>query len=521
METTDLQEILPLPTEEALPVAEEAPVSQETKSVKNFWERLDEVFNLSKQTNQNLEEILEQFPNVQKLNQDFKSAIFQPERLSICSNDDAQSNISLGTSQSVAPFSNTQGHVPGEKFSSFRIRLKRPLRNVKSIQLLSAVIPNAIQNIPDDSVFFFYYKIRAVNLAYQGDWNIGSTYTKGSLITYLGNVYALNTTDIASAPSPPDINPSYTLTGQPCNVDRPNYYDLIPENIEYVYLTPTYFYPPDTVSLLPNSQQFFNRTFQNYADLVAALNYCASQNPGNCSIPGDVSFQYNPVLNKIVMIPNPAEITAGYYYLPCGYEDPNIATFMSSQALINFLGIGATTARSFEFHPGYTLNSRLGYTWNGLFQNPFSLSDAFSDLAFQGSLYYYLRRKDPEFLPGPPPAPYLPGWGNNSITFNSYCDLVNTSCVRIYTDFTFGSTQDSLGSLNTESQPVLQGLLSIVPVNASNLGVGFYQNNFSNPLTKIPQNITEIGITLLNDQGQPYLLPNSATVLLELAVDYI
>ena len=114
-----------------------------------------------------------------------------------------------------------------------------------------------------------------------------------------------------------------------------------------------------------------------------------------------------------------------------------------------------------------------------------------------------MRGKDPVYLP--------PDWTPNLLTANSYADLVNTSCVRVYCDTTFGSTQDSTGG---------GGLLSIVPVNTTNLGVGFYQNNFNNPLTKIPRIIPEINIRLLNDLGQPYLLPNSATVTLELAMEY-
>ena len=109
---------------------------------------------------------------------------------------------------------------------------------------------------------------------------------------------------------------------------------------------------------------------------------------------------------------------------------------------------------------------------------------------------------------------------SNLITFNSYPDLVNTSCVRIYADFTLSSTLDSLGSALPIGTSTQQGLLSIIPINTNNLGVGFYQNNFNNPLTKIPQNITEIAIFMLTDQGVPFYLPNSATVLLELAIEY-
>ena len=124
-----------------------------------------------------------------------------------------------------------------------------------------------------------------------------------------------------------------------------------------------------------------------------------------------------------------------------------------------------------------------------------------------------MRPKDPRFLA----APFnLQPWTADQVTANSYGDLVNTSCVRIYADVIMGSTQDS----NNTKQDDAEGLLSVVPINATNLGVGFYQNNFDNKLTKLPSIITEVGVRLVNDQGLPFSLPNSATVLLELSIDY-
>jgi hypothetical protein len=74
-----------------------------------------------------------------------------------------------------------------------------------------------------------------------------------------------------------------------------------------------------------------------------------------------------------------------------------------------------------------------------------------------------------------------------------------------------GSTQDSNGKA---------GLLSVVPMNASNLAVGYYQNNFNNPLTKVPDIISEIQILLVTESGDPFYLPNSAVVTLEMYVLY-
>lgn len=515
--------------EEQVPIQEvpaEVPDQQEeqtdqepTKNVKNFWERLDEVFNLSKQTNQNIENILEQFPDFQRSQTMGSSALFQPDRISLCSNDDQTISsfiTNLTSDTQTIPTSPQTGHFPAEYFSSFRIRLSRPLRNVKSIQLLSAVIPNATQNIPDYQTFFYYYSIRSVQDSQQGPWLVGNTYSAGDIVSYFGLNYVVNRTVTAIISQPPPFSLIYQQINLPADLTRPNYYDLNPSRIRYVYLAPTYFYPFDRVVDAINQTpepQYFNRRYRNYQDLVDALNFCLSQGLGNNNLAGEVSFEYNPILNKIIMVCSPQAIAQDGYFMPCGYEDPNIPKFMSNpNSVITFAGggYGNFSASAFQFVPQTYLNTRLGFTWNGKFPDPFLSSDPWSDPTTLQCLYWYLRKTDP--------AINIPMAQNNKITFNNYGDLVNTSCVRIYADFTFGSTQDSLGS--TSSEPSQQGLLSIVPVNTTNLGVGFYQNNFNNPLGKIPQNITEVGITMLNDQGQPFYLPNSATVLLELAIEY-
>ncbi len=509
-------EVLPTITGEEPPIEEapieETPVEEEgkTKTVKNFWERLDEVFNLSKQTNQNIDEIIGQFPETVQINQHYSSALFQPDRISLCSNDDLITSSGLNGNLAVVleTYGPNTGHFPQEMFNQFRIRLSKPLRNVKSIQLLSAVIPNATTNIPDTQTFFWYYRIRSVDDSLKGAYDNLILYSSGDIVTSLGNEYVC--IQIASQGNPPTNTTYWKQIVLPADTTRPNYYDLSVAHLAFVYIAPSYLLCPDSISVAETNK--FNRTYEDYQDLVNALNYCASNNM--CSNNNDVQFEYNPVLNKIVLLP---QDYLNFFYLPCGYEDLNIPLYQSSFNVIPLpIALTAAIASQFTWTSQSILNTRLGFTWNGGFPNPVTWNgDVWSDPSYYEIFYWYLRISDPilvgpNYMPSPPVR----------LTFNNYPDLVNTSCVRIYADFTFGSTQDSLGSANPLDTSQIQGLLSIVPVNAANLGVGFYQNNFNNPLTKIPKNIPEIGITMLTDQGTPYYLPNSATVLLELAIEY-
>jgi len=515
------QEQQPLfPTGEATPQEEE---QGQTKSVKNFWERLDEVFNQNTQFKERMEELIDQFPSEQKVNTDiYRSYLFQPERISLCSNDDAALDVALANpgipilDASGAVIINypttSQGHSEAERFSRFRIRLARPLRNVKSVQLLSCVIPNAIQNLPDDQVFFLYYRLRSIQQADKGQWLQTRAYLPGDIVSDEGDIYVVNTPVLPGGNSPlASLN--YQQITIPPNINRPNYYDLNPYRIEYVFFLPTFSWPPEYQAANANLSSFFNRRYEDYDDLVTSLNIVAASANLNCSIQNDISFNYNQALNKIVFTPNPANVAAGYYYLPLGYADPNIAKFYKVQPISTSIEPGNFNY-SYDFQPQTLMNPRLGFTWNGLFPNPFQSANPWTDKPLMGSLYWYLRSNDPYYIPSP-----LTPLQQNFLTFNNYPDLVNTSCVRVYADFAFSSTQDSLNSTAPLNQTT-GGLLSIVPVNTTNLGVGFYQNNFSNPLTKIPQNLTEISINMLTDQGTPFYLPNSATVILELAIAY-
>lgn len=544
---------------------EETPEEEvsKTKSVKNFWERLDEVFTMnveSAKMREKIEEIVESFPTSQRLRGQGESFLFQPERIVISSNDDIlpSNTISERTTQTYPNTTRKSSY-----YNTFRVKLKRALVNVKSIQMLSAVIPNAVQNIPDNSTYFFYYRLRTLQNSLMGEWDNLSTYNVGDIVSVGANNYVCRTKLIGVDPteepywlslgSPAffqglpfgsypvwnattayNVNTIVNYQGTlylaqeatlanlkpdtqywfPVNLpvgaaDRPNYYELGGiDSLQYVKLLPTTILP-EVLQAPNNNPLLFNRTFSDYNDLLQSLNFCASQAITTYTGgPNDVTFQYNNTFNKFIF--EPLKILDGnddiqYYYIPAGYEDPNILLFL--QDLIpNLQGSDVDWAAQ------YTLNLRMGFTWNGIFPSPWTQNLLTTD-TFPNVLFNYMRPMDPLFTT--PPYTLQP-WGTNVVTANNYGDLVNTSCVRVYADTIMGSTQDTNNVNFTDAE----GLLSIVPVNTNNLGVGFYQNNFNNELTKIPSIVTEIGIRMVNDQGLPFWLPNSATVLLELAVTY-
>lgn len=451
-------------------VQEETPVENPTKDVKTFWNRLDEV----------LTELESERPIVTR---PYTSSLFQPERISISSANAIPSYPVSGLEVGTNFY---QLHQNAETFNQFTVKFQKSLINVKSLQCLSCIIPNISLNIPDDQTFFYYYKIPSLLESSEGEWDEVTVYNRGDVVEDAGDYY-VSLSDENLGIDPIDDIPGawYDISGQ---TNRPNYYRLEPNYIESVNLLPSVGLPPEWAAS-PQSLKY-NRSFTSYQDLVDSLNACAAAAP-TATIPGDVSFQYNETLNKIVLVPSD---TANYYYMAVGFTDPNLVELQEASAQ----------------QSQKTLNLRCGFTWNGAFPSPFTLSNPFTSDSLYEALLWYLRPSDPIFAD---PLYYNINYSSlQPIQIaNSYGNLVNTSCVKVYCNITMGSTQDSNGEA---------GLLSVVPMNAANLAVGYYQNNFNNPLTKVPDIISEIEIRLVTESGQPFYLPNSAVVTLELYVLY-
>lgn len=377
-----------------------------------------------------MDELLEQFPKRLLAEKQYRSFIYQPERVSVNSRQSLQN-------PGIVDYT-----LKTDTYSSFQVQLKSPLMRVKALQLLRASIPNAVPNIPNDECFYFYYRVPVVA-------------------------------------GVPDYT-QYTLN-----------------NIYVVYLTPT------NLELTPmNCPLVFNRTFQDYDDLANTLTQAAITNnfrTGTKFLSGDVSFEYDPVLNKIVMIGNNAFVgpTWTYAYSPVGYSDPNLAL---AQAYILDQWINNVVPIELELAGEYTLNRRLGFTFNGAFINP--PTNAPSQPEYVLNTTILANRTAPYFDPPPTSCRY---------TAESYCDLVNTANVFLYCDSVGGSTQDT----NTDDR-----LLAVVPMNASNLGVVLGESKLSCSLSKVSDFINNIVFTMKDDKGKPFSIPTNAYINLELKIEY-
>jgi hypothetical protein len=334
-------------------------------------------------------------------------------------------------------------------YSIFECELRSPLLRAKSIELLRATIPNAVTSIPNAEAAFYYYRI--------------------------------------------------PTTGAPNYL--PDYSQLTPANIRMVRLLSSFIYSPDNY-INPNIYGF-NKTFEDYSDLVSELNKATLNDPNqatlspNYYIPGDITFTYNETLNKIVVQGNKYEDLSGkpqYYYLPVGYQDPNLFTFINT-----IRSVGGLNENSFPTNGPYTLNRRLGYLWNGVFQpNPAPNTTSYVTLANHTF-------PKPNFVAGQVWLPLI------SYTAEGYADLVYSANVFLFCDIVGGSSQDNI---------IDDRLLSVIPMATSNLGVGFPENKISCPLTKISENIFQIKFSMRTDTGEPFWLPRNAYVNVELKITY-
>lgn len=358
-----------------------------------------------------------------------------------------------------------------------------------------------------------------VNVAQSGDstnivwnaWNITTTYAAGDYVFYTKNstdraTYFYQSQAGGNVGNNPETIPEYWTQISRSASTSPNWFDISPLKLTstrggigtvalYNSTTPPELFPPSTY---PNALTAKNTAFSDYASFLVALQ-SACTSTGSSTIANDISFQLNGTLNKIQFVPQNqiawvnGVYNDGFYYLLVGWDDPNLATFYAKY----------TTQK-----PTYSLNLRSGFTWNGYFSLPSNPWNGYSgNSVFAGQIANYFT---PWAGAGQPINIFLP-LTRTFITANSFANLVYSQSIRIYCDITQGSTQDSAGN---------PGLLSVVPMSATALGITFYQNNFNNPLTKVPEQLQRITISMKTDSGDDYILPSSASVSLELGITY-
>jgi len=310
-------------------------------------------------------------------------------------------------------------------FSEFTCTYQTPILGAKKTMMLRATIPNAQINIPDYQLMFWYYSLP-------------------------------------------------TATTAPSNT-----------NLRCVRLYPSYYQPPTGFTAFTK-----NRFFSDPADFVSQLNVAASAGGDSATyndswVAGDVTFAYNATTKQITFTGN----TAGRFYCPAGWADPNI--------VVGALGVTmpSTGNIAVEFPQPYaaqwTLNLRVGYAMSGLSFGP--------QLTQVGQTPQYANITH---------VAYPNGTAN---PVDSYPNLVYTQCVYLYSNIVAGVSLGSGGQHN---------LLSVVPVNAPPLGVIQYTALTVNMMSKLVDTIYEITVQMRDDADQPFVLPDNAQVNLELAMVY-
>jgi len=499
-----------------------------------------------------MEQLEQIFPDELVPVRNFTSFINQPERIQISSQED----ISDYDQDTLTTYFN------------FRVPLPRPALNVKSVQLARANIPNAVPSFPDTELTFWYYAIpfasdgeitlnnagtpgdtiRTFNLS--GDlFTIGGDRVPGEQIFFDGSGDTI-TTDISgllllggtyltypladAITGSPNYVPVYNSVGAidyflnynnpridfgnlSVQLNKPNY-------LRYVRLLPS-FVPPELYLDAANDQVYgFNRIFDDADDLNNELGFSVVNDllfgavipnppgppirPNNIPgtfrfVKGLVDIEYNETFKKfLLLLPGGANAAIAdiFSIMPCASDDPNwfaAAKVLAERDLLNsgqvgFFGVETAIQPFVEYR---NLNLRLGFNYATY---PVRLSDLQNMIRPHPKLYGQALSLGRDFT-------------SNDLVAPGYADLVNTSCVHIYTDITGGSTVDSI--LN-------KALLGSVPMNTTALGVGFHSLPLNNPLTKIPTQINEIYIEMRNDTGQPFLIGNNAVVSLELILTY-
>ena len=309
-------------------------------------------------------------------------------------------------------------------FSVFTCTYDTPVLGAKKTMMLRASIPNAQVNIPDYALEFWYY-------------NLPTATTAPSLAT-----------------------------------------------LKCVRLYPSYYQPPAAFTAYTK-----NRFFSDPADFITALNAAASVGGDSVTYndywtAGDVTFSYNAITKQITFTGN----TAGRYYAPCGWNDPNLPTAVLGVTMNNFNGVEALQ----PYVPQYTMNLRVGYAMSG------------QTLGIQNNI---AATANPQYADLTNSA-YANG---TAVPADSYPNLVYSQCVYLYSNIVAGV---SLGSNKTHN------LLAVVPSNAPQLGIIQYTALTINMLSKLVDTIYEITIDMRDDNNQPFTLPDNAQVNIELAFAY-
>jgi len=255
-------------------------------------------------------------------------------------------------------------------------------------------------------------------------------------------------------------------------------------------------YPSDYVAAASFTSFTRNVFYSDPAALVTQLNLAASAGGDSVTyntlwVSGGVVFAYSTTSKQITWYGT----GSGKYYANAGWNDPIVQASQADATKITTYNFGySSTIQPFVL--GTTLNQRLGYALSGTCLPPQSFGAAIANSIAN--------------LTG---KPKIDGGGATSIVpADSYPCLVFTQNIYLYSNVVCNGGLGNYGRKN---------LMAVIAVDVASFGViqfiGSYNGGEAHP---IPDEIYGVTIEMRDDNNQPFTLPQSANVNVELAVDY-
>jgi len=259
-------------------------------------------------------------------------------------------------------------------------------------------------------------------------------------------------------------------------------------DIQIVRLHPSWFVPAESFT------NFVKNKYYNYvSDLVTDLNLAASAGGDDISynarwVSGDVTFAYNNATRRITFTGN----TASKFYSPVAADFPGLNTYLSA---ITMNALGGVKSQPFARPTAYsvtpTMNARLGFAMSygnrGVFWGVNSLVGCASST-------------------GVPQANTVGTEGD------SWPILLGVQNVNVFLNVVNGSGVD------TQNR---KALLASIPIEAPPLGINSYTTtSLQYPALSVANEIYSLELTLLDEEGNPFLLPQNYNSFFELSILY-
>jgi len=260
-------------------------------------------------------------------------------------------------------------------------------------------------------------------------------------------------------------------------------------------------YPSDYVPPSGFTAYTKNYYFTDPSVLVTALNAAASSGGDNATYntlwgyntgssgAADIVFTYSSTTKQITWYGN----TATYYYANAGCQDPIVLAAQANAALITTYNFDTSTSIQ-PYVLGFTLNCRVGYALPGTVPAPQSFGAAIANSIAN--------------LTGKPRA----NGSTNPVPADSYPNLVYTQAIYLYSSMIGSQGLANYGRKN---------LVAVIACDQPAFGViqfiGSYNGGESHP---VPNELYSVVIEMRDDANQPYVLPRSANVNIEFAIDY-